>query len=275
MLSALCPPQMTNDQRPMTKMTKLIIDTDPGIDDAIALLMVLACPNIQLEAITTVMGNVSLAQATHNVGVSLDVAGAPEVPIYKGCAKPLLQYQPEDAIDIHGSDGLGGMAQVKTIRTSEAEHAALARVKLVRRYPGEITLLTLGPLTNIALATRLDANFLSNLERLVIMAGAVDGRGNTSPVAEFNVFVDPEAAKIVFEACNNLDLDVQLISWETTLAYPVPFPAWKNMVAGRSSVAQFAQGITKFLAQSEYIKSSGITLWADPLAAAVACPLKL
>lgn len=250
---------------------KLIIDTDAGIDDAIALLMALAHPRADVLAVTTVMGNVSLRQAAFNAGVILNVPGkAQAVPLYKGCGKPLLQYPPEDATDIHGSDGLGGMSATGTTRTPEAEHAALALIRLVRQYPGQITLLTLGPLTNIALAARLDSAFFEHLERLVIMGGAVDGRGNTTPPAEFNIKVDPESARIVFDACHSLDLDIQLISWEATLAHAVPIEVWETLIDGHSPAARFVQGITEFLKQVRYVKVSGITLWPDPLAAAVA-----
>ena len=91
---------------------KLIVDTDMGIDDAVALLMVLAHPKAEIKAITSVLGNVSLAQATHNVGVVLDVAGAPSFPIYRGCARPLLQYEPTDGVSVHGEDGLGGAGKL-------------------------------------------------------------------------------------------------------------------------------------------------------------------
>lgn len=138
---------------------RFVIDTDMGIDDAVALLMVLAQTGIQIQAITTVMGNVPLAQATHNTGVVLDVANAPPIPIYQGCAWPLLGHQPQHAHDVHGDDGLGGAGRAETGRIIEAEHAALALIRLVRQYPGELTLLTLGPLTNIALAIRLKPDF--------------------------------------------------------------------------------------------------------------------
>ncbi len=246
---------------------KFIIDTDVGIDDAIALLMVLAYPEAQIEAITIVMGNVSLDQATHNAALILDIATGPPIPIYKGCAKPLMQYKPEYATHIHGSDGLGGLGGVETSRTTEAEHAALALIRLARHHSGELTLLTLGPLTNIALATRLAPDFLIHLKRIVTMGGAVDSRGNTTSSAEFNIFSDPEAAKILFEACHKNNMQLELISWEVTLDHKLTLDVWEKLIAGDTAAAHLIQGMTTFLTQR---LPSNIVLWPDPLAAAVA-----
>ena len=250
---------------------KLIIDTDMGIDDAIALLMVLAQPEAELKAITTVLGNVSLAQATLNAGVILEIANAPLIPIYRGCAKPLLQYDPVDAREFHGSDGLGGVGKSETSRPVESEHASLALIRLARERPGELTLLTLGPLTNVALAIRLDPNFLKNLNRLILMAGAVDGRGNETSCSEFNIFVDPEAAKIVFNALNEVDLGVWLVSWEATLDHDIPFPTWQKIITSSNfPTAQFVQKMNVYAQQHLEVANYPGMLWPDPLAAAVA-----
>ena len=229
--------------------------------------MVLAYPGVTLCAITTVMGNISLAQATHNAGAILDAAHAPQIPIYKGCAQPLMQYPPLDAKEVHGSDGLGNAAPQTTNRHPQALHAALALINLVRENPGKISLLTLGPLTNIALALRLDPTLLQQLHQLVIMGGSVDGRGNTTPVAEFNFLVDPEAAAIVFDACRHNRVEATLVSWEATLAHPQPAALWTQSIFGSSVLSRLLQKITIYLEQIGWT-SPGL-LWADPLAAAV------
>src|SRR5262245_7726993 len=123
---------------------QFIIDTDVGIDDAVAILMLLSHPAAKVLAITTVMGNVPLAQATQNVGTILDIIQAPPIPIYQGCARPLLQYSPQDARYVHGDDGLGGMGRLNGHRLVEAEHASLALTQLVAQHSGQVTLLTLG-----------------------------------------------------------------------------------------------------------------------------------
>lgn len=250
---------------------KLIVDTDAGIDDAVALLMLLAQPDIHLLAITTVVGNVSLVQATQNVKTILDITNAPATPIYRGCARPLLRYTALDAMDIHGDDGLGGAGRSDSARSVEAEPASLALLRLARQYTGRLTLLTLGPLTNIALAIRLDPAFLTRFDRIVMMAGAVDVRGNTSAAAEFNIAVDPEAAHIVFDACHRTGVTVQLISWEATLAHPLTPEAWANIIAGNSPVARMAQTMTVFLNERRVAYNEPYILWPDPLAAAVVC----
>ncbi|GAB4425101.1 MAG: nucleoside hydrolase [Anaerolineae bacterium] len=248
---------------------KLIVDTDVGIDDAVALLMLLAQPQVELLAITTVMGNISLVQATHNAGVILDAASAPEIPIFQGCARPLRQTPPLDAADIHGADGLGGASSGKTTaRQPQPLPAALALIRLVRDHPGDITLLTLGPLTNVALAARLDAGFLANLKQLVMMGGSVDGRGNTTPPAEFNVMVDPEAAAVVLDGCRRAGTEAVLVSWEATLAHPQPLAMWEETIAGDSPVAAMMRQITDHFKQRPWFTSQ--VLWPDPLAAAVA-----
>jgi purine nucleosidase len=249
---------------------KLIVDTDMGIDDAIALLMVLAFPAAEVSALTSVMGNIPLAQATHNIGVVLDVAAAPLFPIYQGCQKPLLQYPPQHAFGFHGQDGLGGAGQPATDRSIAAEHASLALVRLAREQPGEVTLLTLGPLTNVALALRLDPNFFNNLRRLVIMGGAVEGQGNTSPSAEFNIAVDPEAARIVFAGLDQAQLESWLISWEASLIHDFGPAAWDELIAGESPIARFVQKMTVFMQQALPAANLPTFVWPDPLAAAVA-----
>lgn len=247
---------------------KLIVDTDVGIDDAVALLLVLAYPKASLQAITTVMGNVSLAQATHNAAVVLDAANAPEIPLFMGCAKPLQQTLPLNALEVHGADGLGGAAAgVTTPRQPQNLHAALAQIKLARENPGEISLLTLGPLTNVALAIRLDPTFLPNLKQLVMMGGSVDGRGNTTPSAEFNIMVDPEAAAIVFDACHRAGVEAVLVSWEATLGHPQPLEMWEQSITGNGSVAALMQQITDHFKQRPWISTQ--VYWPDPLAAAV------
>ncbi len=249
---------------------KLMIDTDVGIDDAVALLMILAHPDTEITAITTVVGNIPLAQATLNAGVVLDVADAPAIPIYQGCARPLLQNEPLHAMDFHGTDGLGGAGRTETSRPVEAEHAALALLRLARQHSGQLTLLTLGPLTNIALAQRIDPNFLKHFRRIVMMAGSVDARGNTSPPAEFNVAVDPEAAKIVLDACRDIAERVWLVSWEASLDHATPLTEWREMIRDSSAIAQFTQAMTRHVEKWVAGSSQQAIPWADPLAAAVA-----
>ncbi len=247
-----------------------IIDTDMGIDDAVALLMVLGHPQASITAITTVRGNISLSQATLNAGVVLDTAAAPPLPIFAGCARSLLGHEPDFASEIHGPDGLGGAGRPHTSRPPAGEHASLAMVRLARQSDQPLTLLTLGPLTNVALALHLDPDFFKHLDRLVIMGGAIDARGNTTPPTEFNIGADPEAAQVVFSACRDVPGGAWLVSWETSVAEAIPFETWDRLVQGDTPQAGFVRQMGNHLKQAMAAFNLPVLIWPDPLAAAVA-----
>ena len=178
-------------------MERLIIDTDPGVDDAIAILLAIYSKKINIEAITTVCGNCSLEQATKNALKTLNIGNANHIPVYAGANKPLRNELV--VAKVHGDDGLGNTSIPESNKEIEKEYAPDYLVRIAKQYPKEITLAPIGPLTNIAIAVENDPNFAKNIKRLVIMGGAEFG-GNSSPVAEFNFWEDPEAAKIVFNA---------------------------------------------------------------------------
>lgn len=246
----------------------MLIDTDAGVDDAIALMMVLADPAVDVLGITTVNGNVDIDQVTTNVGVVLDQMGR-SVPIFRGSARPLVA-DILDSAHIHGEDGLGGIREQypPTQRKPETEPAALALTRIAQEHAGNITLLALGPLTNLALAVHLDPQFADNVSRLVVMGGAIEARGNASPSTEFNILADPESAKIVFEAGFS---DLWLSSWETTLKYPVlweRYNSFKNMGTPHASFfANMTGNLVEFLRDNWGFP--GLTI-PDPLAAAIA-----
>jgi purine nucleosidase/pyrimidine-specific ribonucleoside hydrolase len=175
----------------------VIIDTDGGVDDALALLYALACPNVDIEAITTVHGNVPVDAATRNVGEVLRVAGR-QVTVARGAAAPLA-VAAVTATDAHGDDGLGGWTRLETSPVPNLDELPAHQLILSRagQAPGTITLITLGPLTNAALALAQDASGFRLLKQVVVMGGAVWGPGNMTAVAEFNVFADPHAASDV------------------------------------------------------------------------------
>ncbi len=197
--------------------TRLIIDTDPGIDDAQAIMIAFAHRQhgTRVEAITTVAGNVGLDCTTPNACTILDVLDVPhaETPVYAGSPHALVGA--DVRTHYHGADGLGGCYFSPSARPVAAEHAALALIRLANAAPGELTLAALGPLTNLALATRLDPELPAKFKRLVVMGGNVQGAGNMPNGSEFNFFVDPEAAAVVLEHWPGL----WLLSWETTTRY--------------------------------------------------------
>ena len=182
----------------MTNSSKIIIDTDPGHDDAMALLMLFAVPRIGISAITTVAGNSSIENINRNAKYILSLAKKENVPLYTGAGKPIAR----DLIkaNVHGTSGLDGSGVEDLPLGPVKDEASDKIIEIVRQNSGEITLLTLGPLTNIAKAFLEDPSLPKIVKRIVMMGGAIAVPGNKNRVAEFNFFVDPEAAKIVFES---------------------------------------------------------------------------
>jgi purine nucleosidase len=199
-------------------MIPLLIDTDPGVDDARAIMLAHAHPNAEIRALTTVAGNIGVEQATANACVLLDVLKAPstETPIFRGAADALLGTK-YDGVYYHGADGFGNNNFPASSRRVESEHAVNALIRLANAQPGELTLAAIGPLTNLALATRLDPDLPRKFKRLVVMGGAIRATGNNrhNPSTEFNAYTDPEAMAIVFVTWQ----DLWLVSWETTLQH--------------------------------------------------------
>lgn len=241
----------------------ILIDTDPGVDDALAILMALAEPSVDVVALTIAAGNVGLRHTARNALALLE-ASQFEVPVFAGCAKPLL-HPAADAAFVHGEDGFGDVDLPLPRRAIEPEHAVPAILRFSRRYAGRLQLVMLGPLTNLALALRLDPSLPSRVDRLVIMGGAVNGRGNTSVPAEFNIGFDPEAAHIVFSEWPQFDL----IDWEATLAHPLEFAAMEGWMAAGGEIGGFYERISRKTRQ--WVAARG-QRWhsADGLAMAVA-----
>ena len=181
--------------------TRVIVDTDPGLDDTAAILFTLACPDlVAVEMLTTVFGNTGIEDCTRNALTILDAAGRTDIPVYQGAARPLLR-EPRYAPHIHSQDGLGGLA-AKYPPTGMVRPGIAAEkiVEHVMASPGEITLVALGPLTNVALALRLEPRLATSLREIVLMGGAVRVPGNVSPVASANMLNDPDAAAAVYSS---------------------------------------------------------------------------
>jgi purine nucleosidase len=183
-----------------------LIDTDTASDDAVALIMALRAPDVRVAAITVVAGNVPVEQATRNALYTVELCGE-NVPVYSGSAKPLLRTY-ENATWFHGRDGLGDHNYPAPKQSAEKQHAVDAIIETIEANPG-LVLVTLGPLTNVALALSRKRKIAAKVSRCVIMGGNPCCEGNVTPAAEYNVWVDPEAARIVMHS----GLPVELIGW--------------------------------------------------------------
>ena len=183
-----------------------LIDTDTASDDAVALIMALRSQDVRVAAITVVAGNIGVQQATSNALYTAELCGS-EVPVYSGAENPLVRKLVQ-ADWFHGADGLGDHGYVPTRRRPEPVHAVDAIIETVRANPG-IEIVTLGPLTNIALALSREPKLVQSVKRCVVMGGAPCCEGNVTPAAEFNIWVDPEAARIVFHS----GMTIEMVGW--------------------------------------------------------------
>jgi len=191
--------------------TPIILDCDPGIDDALAIAFATASTEIDLVGLTTVAGNVGLPKTTANALAVASFVGAPDVPVTPGCAAPLLRPA-YDAGHVHGESGLGGAVLPPPAREARDGHAIDFIIDTIGAARGEITLVATGPLTNIGLAVRREPRLAGWVKDFVIMGGSAS-RGNVTPAAEFNIWADPEAAAIVFDA----GWTVRMIGLDVTL----------------------------------------------------------
>jgi len=235
------------------------------VDDAIAILLALASPSHEVAAITCVSGNVYVDQVIRNVPIILDAARADEIPVYRGADQP-LHIERRHASHVHGEDGLGDAGFPPSRRAVEKEDAVAALVRMARQNPGGYELITLGPLTNIALAIAMEPDFPKMFTRITIMGGAVRGMGNVTAVAEFNVYADPEAAAIVFDRVPELTL----LPWEICIDCLVPFEQWQRLTDAGPLGRNFVRPMTVRL--GDFLRSRGVAgiSLPDPLAMAVA-----
>jgi inosine-uridine nucleoside N-ribohydrolase len=177
---------------------RVIIDTDPGVDDALALLLAMRSPELKIEGITPVAGNVPLDLTLPNALRMVEIAGRTDIPVAAGAKAPLVRRLVTAAY-AHGENGLGGAVFPEPKTRPVAETAADFIRQIVSKYPSEVTLIPIGPLTNIATALNLDSELAAMVRGIVLMGGSLSG-GNITPAAEFNIYVDPEAARIVFQS---------------------------------------------------------------------------
>lgn len=236
-------------------MTEIIIDTDPGIDDALALLLALAAPDaLKLRAITVVAGNVALASAARNACRVVELAGRRGVPVHAGCAGPWLRAL-ETAEDVHGADGLGGAALPPPTLSLAATHAVDAILHVLETAADHsVTLCALAPLTNIATALVCAPSLAMKIRAIVLMGGAI-GLGNVTPAAEFNFYVDPHAAARVFAS----GVPIVMIPLEAT-HQALATPAWVEAVRelGTRTSGAIAEMLAPGLERSAKRRRAGV-----------------
>lgn len=193
-------------------MRRIIIDTDCGSDDAVAIIMALKSNEVKVEAITTVCGNVPLNLATLNALMTIEVANGQKPPLYVGASKPLMG-ELITSENVHGEDGMGDCDLIHPSLQPEKEHAVDAILRIVKEYPYEVELVAIGPATNIALAIMKDSVTMKKVKKIYTMGTAGFGRGNTTPVAEFNVYVDSEAYSVML----NSNIPITIIGFDVCL----------------------------------------------------------
>jgi inosine-uridine nucleoside N-ribohydrolase len=216
---------------------RVIIDTDPGVDDALALLLAMRSPELKIEGITPVAGNVPLELGLPNALRMVEIAGRTDIPVAPGAKTPLLRRL-VTATYAHGENGLGGAVFPEPKTKPIAEPAAEFIRRIVRRYPGEVTLIPIGPLTNIATALSLDTELAGMVRGIVLMGGSLSG-GNITPAAEFNIYVDPEAARIVFQS----GVPITMVGLDATRKTSLTEEHVRTLEAAQNPVSQAAAKI--------------------------------
>jgi len=246
---------------------KLLVDTDPGADDAVAILLAVRTPGTDVVALTTVAGNVDVDQATRNALKTLSIAGRLDVPVHRGAPEGLVATPLERADRVHGRDGFGDH-HFDPVGTEHPDAALDATLTLFRQHASELTYVALGPLTNLAHAIQADADTCRRVGQVVIMGGAGDGLGNVTPAAEYNFWCDPEAARIVLHS----GLPLRLVGWDVSRRDAVFTAADVDRLrASADPVARFAAAVTRrYFAFASSNHLPGAMDLPDPVAMAAA-----
>jgi inosine-uridine nucleoside N-ribohydrolase len=220
---------------------KLIIDTDPGVDDALAIALAFALPDVALVGLTTIFGNTFVHQSSRNARFLLDLLGH-DCPVAEGAALPYGAGDYEPSANVHGPEGLGAMAEVPDIGVNADENAASFLVRMARENKGELVVCGIGPLTNIADALRLDPAFADNIKSLVIMGGALECAGNITPHAEANIFHDAQAADVVFSA----NMQIVMVGLNATMQTLLTPENFETMGETSPKIGGFLRDISDF-----------------------------
>jgi purine nucleosidase len=244
----------------------VLIDTDPGVDDALALMLALRSPEMTVRGITTVHGNVPVDRGTKNAHRILDLMGRGDIPVAMGAAVPLLR-ELRTAEIVHGKDGLAELVATEVDAETEAVAGPAFILNALEGAERPITIVTLGPLTNVGVALAFAPQLGERIERIVAMGGAIRSEGNATPAAEFNILADPEAAALVLRS----GVPVTLVPLDVTMRTIFQAEWAERLQASGDAVERFAGGLVAHVAKvyRQYYRIDGMALH-DPLAVAVA-----
>ena len=229
----------------MNTLRRMIVDTDTGADDVWAIVEALRAERVvKVEAITAVCGNLPLDLCVKNAMLAEDAAGTYFPPVYRGMERPILRKTSFYAQNVHGKDGLGNMHLPWPDRPVEHKHAVTAIIDIVMRAPHEIEIATCGPLTNLAMALLLEPRLAANIKKVWILGGSAGGSGNMTPKAEYNIYVDPEAASIVLHA----GMDTTWVTWDSSRGETeITLAELEQMQGSDDSAARFCARCVKTL----------------------------
>jgi len=220
---------------------RVVLDTDPGIDDALAILLALASPEVELAAVAVTGGNCSMDDGVRNALSVLALGGRPDLPVCPGVALPLIR-PPFTAPETHGDRGLGYARLPDSPALPSHEHAVDRIIREIMAAPGEVTLVAIAPLTNVALAVRKEPRIVQAVRQVIIMGGALRADGNTTSLAEFNFFVDPHAAHIVLHS----GMPITLLPWDITRDIMLMQADVDQLTAIESPISHFIADATRF-----------------------------
>ncbi|XP_063809256.1 nucleoside hydrolase-like [Pseudophryne corroboree] len=238
----------------------LLVDVDCGVDDAQALMLALAAPHVEILGITCCHGNTTLENVCKNVLRVLQTCDRLQIPVYGGASRAILGDS-INASHYHGVDGLGDVHDPTSpsLDLLQKEHAVLAMLRIINEYPGQVSLVATGPLTNLALALNMDPIFPQKIKNLFIMGGNMESRGNTTVCGEFNFACDPEAAYIVL---NGFDCPTHIATWEFTCRHELPWTFYREWLSQNTKKAEFMKKITAHSEQyAEICSDNSNEIW--------------
>lgn len=249
----------------VSKPRRVLLDTDPGIDDALAILLAVASPEIELAGLAVVHGNCSLGDGVTNALAVLELAQSSTIPVAVGCERPLMRA-PHTALDTHGTTGLGYASLPTPTTATVDEHAVDMLIREVMAAPGTVDVVAIGPLSNLAIALRKEPRFAASVRECIVMGGALRADGNTTPLGEFNIYADPHAAQIVFSS----GMPIILMPWDITREVHFTPADVDRLLARGGPIPSFIADATRFYIEF-HLKQFG---WAacsinDPAALAL------